>query len=416
MKTLLNKNNTNKRDISYTLLVISISLMPYTALKWGSIGPSEMLILLVFFLELYKHHFRIKLFSTDVSKLYAIFFMLAFLGMIFNLVRIPLFHASLSSTRSSIRFDMYAYIFVLLTMETVELYSDRCDETHDIEKLLYEVLIINCVVMPFLFVLSRFRRNIFGLPLLYYSYFSPFATNIHHTSMYLLPLVFAALYFAENKIWSIKRLILYGYALFFSYLVLSTGASKGVMGVVAGGIVCIIFKLSSPHGQLTKSTKNLIGLLLFLVIVVFLINYSTIIRIAQAYFVDNDLHGERSKIWSTGLKHWLESPVIGFGYGAHVFHSGRYVDAHNSFLTAMLQAGGLGIIIFFSLWIKVFSNTKFNGFLLAMNVALLPYVAGGDTLRRIPCWVFILFSYMICNFKSSSIQSIRRKEYAINNY
>ena len=67
--------------------------------------------------------------------------------------------------------------------------------------------------------------------------------------------------------------------------------------------------------------------------------------------------------------------------------NGEFYDAHQSFLTAWLQGGVLGLVAFLLIlyWLAkrlIGSPALFGGL-----IAILIYAAGGDVLRRMSVWV-----------------------------
>ena len=388
----------NKPSFVEWCFIISISLMPFTSLKFlDRIGPSELIILLAFFVLLFNHNSKISLGNTFISRYYLVFMICCFIGMIFNFIR-PLLGGYLNGTINGILFDMLSYVFILLTMTTFELYEDSSTKQAGEAQILFYIVNINCITMTFFFLLSRVRTSFLGMPLLYHGFFTPWALNLHHTSMYLLPLAFITLYIAESRFSGIRRLFYYAFAVFFMYLAISAGSTKGYMGVIVGAIISLFYKFTSRKGILSDTTKKVFLLVFVVALFYSVLNYKKIANTAIEYFIENDLNGGRQSIWSSGIETWSEAPVFGYGFGSHVADElipNKYWDAHNTFLTALLQGGIIGCGVFIYLWFLIIKNFRYNGYILAMSASVLVYVAGGDVLRRIPNWSFLIICYYI---------------------
>ena len=79
--------------------------------------------------------------------------------------------------------------------------------------------------------------------------------------------------------------------------------------------------------------------------------------------------------------------MFGRGPGSHIEVDWEFIDAHQTFLTVLLQSGfmGLGVLVVFLA--RVFRSTLYSPGLFAAFAALMVYAAGGDILRRLPAWV-----------------------------
>lgn len=252
--------------------------------------------------------------------------------------------------------------------------------------------------MVVLFLVSRSRSTLFGLPLLYHGFFTPLASNLHHTAMFLLPLSFATIFVAEQQKKQIARLLYYIMGTLLMYLATQTGSTKANMGIYLGVAISILYLLTTHRGNISYKTITMFSIVCIISVIYAVLNYRQIIRFAVDYFVENDLNGGRQSIWSSGINIWKNSPLFGWGFGSQVpdeIIDNKYWDAHNTFLTAMLQGGVIGLVIFSWIWIRIINDSFINGYLLAMNMSVFVYVSGGDVLRRIPNWFFVIISFYI---------------------
>ncbi len=378
------------------MLIISVSLMPYTELKvFGPVGPSELLVFVAFLYELFCSRLVIRFNRTFISKYFSLYILFAAFGTAWNFIRFIL-GMGLSSTVSSIAFDFFSYLFILMTLFSFEMHFENPKRKIDAMKLLEYIVKMNCVLFPVLFVIGKYRTSIFGMKLFYYEFFTPLASNPHHTSMYLLPLSFLTIFIAENtdaKL--IIKILYYAFAVFFMYLAYGTGAAKAMMGIVLGVIICAFYKINTIKGVLNNNTKKIFWLLFFVDMFLIILNINAVETFLVDYFRENDNHGAREDIWTRGINRWLESPLIGFGFGSQIRDNYGYRDAHNTFITTLVQGGILAFSSFVILWIKNIKESVYNGYLLAANVSILVYVTGGDIMRRIPSWSFMIIIYLV---------------------
>lgn len=379
-------------------LILSASFMPFTALRTiGVIGPSEFLLLIVFFSLLWKKGLILDVGNTFVSKYYWSYFVACCVGTVWNVLRSVIYNVQISGTINGIIFDCLSYAFVLIALLTFEMYEKSEYNFIGSEGILRYIVIINSITMTTLFLISRFYNVLGGFQLMYAdTYFAPLASNLHHTSMYLLPLAFMAIYIGENQNYFSAKLFFYVYAVFFMYLAHATGSTKANIGIALGVIVSIIFKISSKKGFFSKESQITIIFFLLIMGLYSLLNTKEVTKSIVTFFVENDMGSSRQDLWRLSIDRWLESPVFGYGFGAHISYvQTHFSDAHNTILTTLVQAGLVGMVIFSYLWLKLLKETSKNGYLLASNVALSSYMFGGDILRRLPCWVFIVISVFI---------------------
>lgn len=385
-----------KPGITELLMIISVSLMPYTILKVvGPLGPSEFLMMIVFIHELRQNNGKVIIGETFISKLFGRYLLIAFVGSVINVAQSFISGHELSAGFSSIMFDMLSYLFILMTIIAFEMHERDDNKACDAECILKYVVLFNCVTMPILYGLSRVRGTLFGMRLLYYRFFTPLATNLHHTSMYLLPLSFATIYMGERSHRRLYQFASWLFSFFFMFLAIQTGSTKAGLGVGLGIIISAFYKINTSHGRINQNAKKIFWLFVFIAVGFFLRYHRAIIQYAIDFFIENDVANGRQNIWSIALEKWKGSPIVGFGFGSHVKLGENFWDAHNTLITVMLQAGVIGLFVYLALWWKIVKHSIFNGYLFATNAAIFIYVAGGDVLRRIPCWSFIILSFLV---------------------
>ena len=407
------REKTSPSLIEWTI-IISVCLMPFTALKtMGSVGPSEILLVIAFGMLLWKNKFNFSA-KSYLSKLFLAFFLVAAVGTIYNSILEVTNGVSISEDFvSSTLFDMFSYMFAFIGLWVVEMHEEAYEKRIDIRTILVYVIWIELVLMGGLYLLSRSRDSLWGMSLTYFQYFTPLAANLHHTSMFIMPLGFATIYVGETQKNLLLRIAYYGIAGFFLFVGTSTGSEKAIIGTVLGLAICAAYFISTRHGQLNKWAKILFLSLMIIAAGIVALNAEKLAIAAASFFMENDMGNGREGIWLGAIKKWKESPFIGFGYGPHSIYEGMLRDAHNSFLTAALQGGLIGGIIYFYMWVKHLKYCFQNGFVLAINASILVYAFGGDVLRRIPCWFFMIASYYLIKEQEEEKDHLAGENYGL---
>lgn len=224
--------------------IISAALFftPYTAFEFANVGIPELLIILLFF-KLWidnRLDFNIKGNNRFVfSKFWVVFLIISSLGVVVNYL--VLNHAS--GTIKGMVFDASAYVFILICCFCLEVILNDKIIDFDITKLIKNVFISISIMLTILFILSHFTNSIFGFSLLYQGSFIPFAVNVHHTAMVVAPLPFLGfLVFSEEKR-IFKKIFILILVIFNVIVVLNTGSTKAIMGLVIGAMVFMFFVL-----------------------------------------------------------------------------------------------------------------------------------------------------------------------------
>ena len=179
-------------------------------------------------------------------------------------------------------------------------------------------------------------------------------------------------------------------------MAVTSGSTKALLGIVVGSIICIAHFIGyRPIGR----GRAIINITTFFITVIFLTIFlflykDELIYLAIQFFTENDgADGSRQRIYTSAFENGLNSPLIGFGPGAHVPYKGGFWDAHNSTLTIFLQAGLIGVISFIWFNIKLLSKLSINFALFGAIAAIGMYIIGGDILRRLPIWIILVGIY-----------------------
>jgi O-antigen ligase len=133
--------------------------------------------------------------------------------------------------------------------------------------------------------------------------------------------------------------------------------SRGAL--ISSGVAALIFPLSFGSLRRTQKWFLLSTLLLLAVTAVVFIPQTTWNRLGTIRSeVKEGSLSERKYIWAAGLEVYCEHPIAGVGAGAFgpSVHSRLDMDyaAHNSFLSILVELGGVGAIIFSAVFVSLF--------------------------------------------------------------
>jgi O-antigen ligase len=173
-----------------------------------------------------------------------------------------------------------------------------------------------------------------------------------------------------------------------------------MLGLIVG---LLVFILISILIRFKSSTNRLLLVMLALIIftTIAYVYFEPLKQMALDFFAEEDINGGRQILWSSSISKIMDSPLIGYGPGAHAsYFSSSFRDAHQTLLTVGLQAGILGIILYLVLNYKIFRKTYMDPYIVSSYTGIMLYALGGDILRRIPIWIFtVLFYYYSFNLR-----------------
>lgn len=367
------------------LLVAAMVIAPFTLLRFGFMGIAEIIVLLVFLSQATKPLKKSLFRGFMLTRFWILYLVLAGIGLAINKL---LLSNPTGTTRQEL-FDAAAYVFILITCYSVERLATH--SAFDARRFGRDVFVCSVLVFSIFYVVSFFTSSLFGMPIKYYNYFVPWAENLHQISMTLVPLPFLGIAVAANTRGGLKKILLVGMSVLAGVMAVSTGSSKALLAMFVG-----TFVLAYSYALRRIGRSKLIHVNLAFGIVALLVLASTDwVRVGDALFEENDVGGVRNYLYSHALDLGLHTLLFGRGPGAHIEFNGAYMDAHQTFLTALLQAGILGVSAFVVLLVRMGRRVLYDPPLLAALSGLVIYAAGGDILRRLPAWVmfFIILYY-----------------------
>lgn len=389
----------NKQYVSIIGLIFLFS--PFTILKVGFFGISELLVFLLFILIIINRNSRllIRSFKNSVFiKFWYLFILANFIGLINNY----LFLEVPSGNIQSMLLDMSAYLFIFLTSFTLEVTFSKQNVRFPYIKLIIRMYVFLSLLIMFFLILSNFSSTFLGLPVMHHTFFAPLSSNLHHFGMVIGPLIFVGLLLIVNEKKVSKKLFLVG--LFASNVLaaFNVGAAKVNLGIYAGFILLSVYILIELLKKFDWKLKFSIYTFISLLITTFIsFFYQPLTRYTLDAFSEEDVGGARSGLYSQAIEKGFKSFLTGYGPGGHVEISALgLADVHQTILTIFLQAGVLGVILFIILYVQIVSTCFRNKYIMAAIMPITVYLLGGDILRRLPIWILLIVFYYYCKDKN----------------
>lgn len=374
------------------VFVFAFLISIFTKLRVSILGFGEILILLLLPYLLVKLTISgrpIKLNDFIFSSVFFIFLFVCAFSKYVNLV----FELD-KANQKSFFFDFSAYVFVLLSLLCVEIIIKL--DSSNLIKILEKKFIILFFISTVLFCFSFISINLGPFTLRYGPFFAPLVENLHQFAMVaaVLPAFFVHHYFTGKKnVFSIVAVVI---SLIF---IASTGSFKATVGSLLGIVFYLICNNYQNQSNLTKSYTIIIGLFTSLTLFVLASYFS----IFQTIFSDADGKGARANLYSQAAAKISESPFIGYGPGAHLFLDNEHIDAHQTFLTILLQTGWLGgiFMLIFTGYV-LYKIARNNILLLSLLFPIFIYALGGDIMRKFQIWVILCFIFHISTQKKDA--------------
>ncbi len=364
----------------HSLLMLSIVLAPFSQLRISFFGLAEIILISAFIYESTRKIKKKQLKQFYFTKFWLIYLLLISISSGYNQV---ILGREIDSLFGMI-FDYSSYIFVLISCFVFEkVFIDSRINTYLMIK---NIFFLSSLFLLFLYILSFFTSSIFGLQLMFYDRFSPLVDNIHQIAMVLVILPFVGIKIIKVEQSFFIKLSVFILSLLDIVMAISTGASKAPMGILLG---IFVYLLRST----IKNNKFFIILILFTVtgVVGFLIIDNSLL--IETYFSDIDGGGARAFLYVEGFHKALESLIIGYGAGPHIWFNNEWSDSHSTLITVLLQGGLIGIVFLFILFAKVIVRLLNQPVFFASLFPILIYLLGGDLMRKYYIWLFIIIFF-----------------------
>lgn len=386
----------DKKFYTFSFIII-LFFCPYTLLRINVIGIPEATSLMIMLFVLLKDGVipvKVETGSFVFTKFWFIYILVCLVGFVNNYF----LTGFSSSTMNDVLFDLLSYFFLFLLCFSME--SIIYLEKMDIWKILKYTYICSSFALFTLFLIGLISKTRL---IFYYDNFNPFSRNIHHVSMFIAPLPFLGLkVFIKSRSFFFRIFIVF---LIFTNILtgLNTGSSKIPLSFLIGTLVLLfIFPLKIKASSQLKFLVFLFVLILILISLTLM--WDEIYIQATNYFIESDDQGARSYFYTQALRKIAQSPLVGYGPGPHLTKSENihfFWDAHQTQITVLLQSGLIGFSLYFIFVLALFSKCMGDIFILAAFIAIQIYSFGGDIMRRLPIWIFLVLFYYYCTKKGS---------------
>jgi hypothetical protein len=361
-------------------------LTPFTSLRFGFIGPGEILIVIAGLLILFISHGKILMDDRTriLSRFWVLFLSVSLCGLFYN----SLVLGFASGRPFSPVFDFLAYSFVLFSI----LITGHLARTDQISAISFFTRLFSywAVTYVALYGLSFVTSSIFGMPLRYHHFFSPLVENVHQAASITCVMGFIMVFIALKSKKLFIRILCLASAILFGKMALDSGATKAFLGVLFGAITSVVFLLMYRPSGRNRFVFNILSFTALTVAVFAIIaRGDLIVEVATRFFMENDGGGARDALYSVGLTHGTRSVLIGYGPGSHAPYGGGFADAHNTTLTVFLQGGLIGVLVLLVFAARFAKQVAVSPTLIGAATAIGMYFLGGDILRRLPTWIML---------------------------
>jgi hypothetical protein len=371
-----------------SLLLIAFALVPFTGLRFGPVGPGEvgLLVALLVYGFVAGGSVRVDGLAAPMLRFWMPFLVVSLLGFFFNYFVLDY----RSGTIGEMLFDFAAYLFVIIVL--ILLNDERLLPRKDPELFFVRLYYMWFVIFALAYVVSLGQDTFIGLTLRVHNRFLPMVENVHHAAMVTSALPFLGIHLLSVRRGLIGRLIIAVSIPMYVAMALESGATKAMLAVVFGAIVLAYFFLAyRTRGRRRRHVNVAFFSTLIIAAIMVVWSYGDLVAsLSVEFFRAEDPAQAREVIWADGLRHGLQSFVIGFGPGPQVPYGGRFWDAHNTILTLFLQGGVVAVALFAVFVAKIARVVSTSAGLVATLAAIGVYTAGGDLLRRIPIWIILV--------------------------
>jgi len=385
-----------------SVLVIGMILAPMTGLRYGKVGPAEILIAIWCILE----------WSTSrVSRTrpLAIGFWLPFLAI--TSAGTILGHTLHQEQSQPSQLTTWLY----LAFVSVSLYQWLHERSlSNVEWILHNAALYGIVWYAALYAFSRtVDSTVLGAPLWFGgddpslgSRFTGGGTNPHQLALFVAVALFSLLRnLLRTRSW-VGRVADLAATIAAVFLGLMTASSTLVVSVLLTLAVAAIFGLLR-----TLPTFQARLIASFILVVVFLLSARSLWDRVLDFVADDPNGEERLTIWSTLGDSITKSPIIGLGPGSHAAFG--TIEYHSNYLEIAAMSGILGLGVFFAFHGVVLRKLIDQPTLFLIVIALMAYGISGFSARRLPYWMTIMIvvviaeksaSYKVDHGNSSSIR------------
>ena len=372
--------------------VIGIILTTMTRLRFGDfpVGAGE-LLLIIWILQSWAKvlligSIRYKKYLMVFVLFWVLFFIILLLGILTSSAKSSLF------IKSAV-YDLVAYLFSFVLCITLVLTDS---EIGYYRKLKYLAILGGLTFGVLLIWWKLVGPNFLGLNIVYgNARFTGGANNPNQLALFLVSIPALLLFFLSK--WNCKnnlgKKVILVFILFLSlYAGLNTqsDAFNGtlLLTLILGIVLSVLRRFKYPLNIFILLVLFIVALIGILVNIEFLGKISNEI---VSIFKHLDKDGSRIFLWVQGVKAALMSPIVGYGSGARVVVGPDYfMEAHNTVIDLMIQAGFVGLMLYLVLLTSIFYKVKANIYLLLALFSLIVYSFAHFVFRQPVFWVYLI--------------------------
>lgn len=202
-----------------------------------------------------------------------------------------------------------------------------------------------------------------------------------------------------------KIILIVGCMIIMLYAMLLTGSRGGLMGLVAGVSIYIVF--GTIREKITKKRMFIYFIALIFIVTLILntgilskyINMEVLNRLKISSAIETGGSG-RLTIFKNSLQVFYKRPLTGYGFGTAPYvlqkYYGTYTGTHNDILYLALGTGVVGLILFISFLINTIKITLIRNDTLTLSLIVMVLVLGLslDYMLNKNFWNVMIYSHI----------------------
>lgn len=374
-----------------SILIVGMILAPMTGLRYGKIGPAEILIATWCILEWN---------TRQVSKprQLAIGFWMLFLAIV-SAGTIIGYNLHQGQSQPS---QLTTWIY--LAFVSISLYQWLHERSlAAVESILHGAALFGIVWYGALYAYSRtVESTLFGAPLWFGgddpalgSRFTGGGTNPHQLALFVAIAIFSLLrdvLRTRSQVYRSADLLAIFVAVFLGIMTASSTLVVSVLLTLAAAMIFgILWTLRTFQGKLIAT---------FALAVILLLSARRLWQWAEDFVAADPNGEERLVIWATAGDTIAKSPIVGLGPGTHAGYG--TIEYHSNYLEIMAMSGTLGIALFLAFHVFVLRISAREPTLFLIVIALMAYGISGFSARRLPYWIAIMIVVVIAEKSADS--------------
>lgn len=390
MKTLGFSNIFITNILIFAMLFINFSQLRLFHLPVGFGELTLLLLGMIVYLQLQdikKKELIISLYKNMIVRFWLIYFLL----LVFSFFWIAEY-SNIYSSINSIMHDVLAYFFIfyIIVLFSILKFYNKIDYNKTMQNLIF-VIIFTHIIFLLIFLLSgKLLVQVEGFRVII-DRFSGLSNNPNQLGLVFTVFPFLLYHFYIVKKNKLNKNLFY-ILIFLTFVIGYVISSKSLyLAWFATLLTIVIFE------TIYRKVKFAVIILTsFILILGGVIYYFDLINLVL-YFNGSGSATHRFELIANAFILLEQSPIIGFGPGAHINsiqNTEIYWEVHNTFLDISLQVGVLGVLLYFLLLFKIGINLiKVNKYYLFFGLLSLIIFSSFHFVIRQPIFWFYLFYF-----------------------